>query len=102
MTILTGCSTGRPRRLVDDVKDLLDILSGGVGERPSGQRLGDRIEVIDAAVGIGGDDAIADGGEGDLEPVPPLEDRVVYLSGMGVVRLLRVAHERVLHANSLF
>ena len=27
-------------------------------------------------MGVGGDDAIADGSEGDLEPVPPVEDRV--------------------------
>ena len=71
-------------RLVDDVKDLLDLLSGRLGERPAGERLGDGIEVVDAAVGVGGDDAIADGSEGDLEPVPPVEDRVIRLSG-GVV-----------------
>ena len=77
---------GRPRRLVDDAKDLLDLSPGCLGERPSGQRLGDGIEVVDAAVGVGGDDAIADGSEGDLEPVPPVEDRVEVLSDLGIVR----------------
>ncbi len=90
------------RRLVDDVKDLLDLLPDRVGERPTGQLLGDGIEVVDATVGIGGDDAIADGSKGDLEPVPPVEDRVVDLSGLGVIRHLRVAHKRLKPADSFF
>ena len=86
---------GLPRRLVDDAKDLLDLLPGRLGERPSSQRLGDGIKVVHAAVGIGGDDAIADGREGDLEPVPPVEDRVVRLSGFAIVQGRQVAHKAI-------
>ena len=86
---------GLPRRLVDDAKDLLDLHPGRVGERPAGERLGDGIEVVHAAVGVGGDDAVADGREGDLEPVPPVEDRVPYRSIAGVVGRLRMAHGRL-------
>ena len=37
-----------PRRLSDDAKDLLDLLPGHVGKRPSGQLLGDGIEIVHA------------------------------------------------------
>ena len=37
-----------PRRLRDDAKDLLDLLSGHLGKRPSGQLLGDGIEIVHA------------------------------------------------------
>jgi hypothetical protein len=75
----------RSRRLVDDAKDLLDRFPGRVGARPSGQRLGDGIEVVHAALRIGADDAIADGGEGDLEPVTLVGDRIVSPSRVGHV-----------------
>ena len=77
-------------RLVDDAKDLLDLHSGRVGERPTRELFGDGIKVIHATVSVGCDDAIADGGEGNLQPVPSLESRAVRLSGGGVVRHLRV------------
>ena len=83
---------GLPRRLVDDAKDLLDLHPGRVGERPAGERLGDGIEVVHAAVSVGGDDAVADGGEGDLEPITPVEDRIVAPSRGGLARRLEVAH----------
>ena len=71
---------GLPRRLVDDTKDLLDLHPGCVGKRPAGESLGDGIEVIHASLGIGSDDAIADGGQGDLEPITSVEDGVVCMS----------------------
>jgi hypothetical protein len=86
-------------RLVDDVKDQLDLLSDGVDNGPSGKLLGDGIEVIDAAFGIGGDDAIADGRESDLEPAPPIENRVMYLSRLLFVGSLNVVHRFVRIAN---
>ena len=49
MTIRTGCSTACRVVFVDDAEDLLDLFPGRFGERPSGQRLGDGIEVVDAA-----------------------------------------------------
>ena len=76
-----------PRRLVDDAKDLLDLHPGRVGERPAGEHLGDGIEVIHATVPVGGDDAVADGRERDLEPITPVEDGVIRSrsdSGFGI------------------
>ena len=90
MTFRTGCSTGFRVVLVDDAEDLLDLLPGRVGERPAGERLGDGIEVVDAAVRVGGDDAVADGREGDLEPVTLVAQRP--LGGGVAIRRGSIAH----------
>lgn len=72
--------------LVDGMEDPLDLLPGGVGERPTREILGDGIEVVHPAYGIGRDDTIADARERDLEPVAPTEDRVARPCCFDVVR----------------
>ena len=82
-----------PCRLMNDAKDLLDLLSGRVGERPSGQLLGDGIEIVHATLWVSGDHAVADAGEGNLEPLVPVNNRVPYRFSSGAAKHLRWAHE---------
>ena len=65
-----------PDRLLDGLrvssltmrKTSLQARPRRLGDRPSGERLGDGVHVGDAAVGVGGHDRVADGGERDLIP----------------------------------
>ena len=60
---------------MDDGKTL-DFFSDGVGERPSGQLLGDWIEIAHATPRVGGDHAVADAREGNLERLTAGDTRV--------------------------
>ena len=53
---------------VDDAEDVFQVFPEGLGRRPSGERLGDGVHVGDEAVGVGGQDRVADGGERHLIP----------------------------------
>ena len=61
------------RLLVEDVKHRLQRLPLGLGLAPAGEFLGHRVHPAYLAVGIGGDDAVADGVErrGQLPPAGP-------------------------------
>ena len=54
--------------LVDDAEDVFQRLPVGLGGDPSGERLGHGVHVGDAALGVGRQDRVADGREGDLIP----------------------------------
>ena len=60
--------------LVDDVEDFADGAIAGVGFEPSGEFLGDGIHQLDLALGVAGDDTVADGGEGGTEVLLGLEE----------------------------
>ena len=81
------------RRLMDDVKDPLDLFSDRVGERPSGQLLGDGIEIVHATPRVSGNHAVADAREGNLEPLMPGDTRVPCQSSFRVARRVRQAHD---------
>ena len=63
---LDGVGQRLAGRLVDDVEDPGHRLAAGLGDGPAGQPLGDRVQVVDDARGVGADDAVADRGEGHL------------------------------------
>ncbi len=54
------------RRLTDQVEYVADRTAGRFGRVPAGELLGDRVQVLDAPFGIGGDDRVADRLERDL------------------------------------
>ena len=72
--------------LVDDAEDVFQGLPEGLGRRPSGERLGDGVHVGDEAVGVGGQDRVADGGERDLIPRGGPGARRVALPFWGWIR----------------
>ncbi len=53
---------------VDDAEDVFQAYPEGFRLRPSGERLGDRVHVGDEAIGVRGQDRVADGGEHHLIP----------------------------------
>jgi len=55
--------------LVDDVEDAFQRLARRFGLGPAGQGLGHRVQEGDAAVGVGGDDRVADAREGVTKPI---------------------------------
>ena len=63
--------------LVDDVEDAGHRLAAGLVGAPAGQPLGDRVEVVDEAGGVGADDAVADRGEGHLGELLLLGERLL-------------------------
>ena len=60
--------------LVDDAKDRRQVLAHGVVGRPTGQVLGDDVEKRHAALGVGGDHAIADADQRGPEQFAVLVD----------------------------
>ena len=52
---------GEPARLADEVDHLAHRPARGLGRLPSGELFCDRVQVLDAALGIGRDDRVADG-----------------------------------------
>ena len=54
--------------LVDDAEDVFQGLPVGLAGDPAGERLGHGVHVGDAALGVGRQDRVADGREGDLIP----------------------------------
>ncbi len=62
--------------LVEAAEHLVDLAPGGLLELPSGQLLGHRIEVLDVALGIGGDHAVADRLQRDLGALLLPEERL--------------------------
>ena len=53
--------------LVDDAEDGVQRLTRGLPLRPAGQLFGDTVEVVDAPVGVGADDGVADAPERHLQ-----------------------------------
>ena len=74
---------GLPGLFVDDAEDVFQAFPEGLGRRPSGERLGDGVHVGDEAVGVGGQDRVADGGERHLIPRGGLGARRVALPFRG-------------------
>src|SRR5690606_28002269 len=64
----------RARVLVDDHHDLVDRLAARIADFEAREVLGDRVDVIDTAFRIGGDDAVTDGLKRYLRPLLLLED----------------------------
>src|SRR5262249_14743806 len=57
-----------PGLLVDDVEHLAERAAARLGLRPARQALRGIVHIRDTAVGIGGDDGVADAGERDAKP----------------------------------
>ena len=56
--------------LVDDTEDRGEGLARRLGRGPARERLGDRVQRRDPALGVGDEDGIADAGEGDPQLLP--------------------------------
>jgi len=61
--------------LVESAEDLFDRPPLTILEAPSRERLGNRIQIVDDALGIGGDDAVADALQRDLRALLLAEQR---------------------------
>ena len=66
-------------------KDLLDGAALAVLETPSRERLGHRIQIVDDALGIGGDDAVADALQRDLRALLLAKQRLLVQLALGDV-----------------
>ena len=64
-----GVRGGEAGRLVDDNEDFFEGFVAGLVLRPAGKFLSDGVHEDDFAIKVGGNDAIADAGEGSLEGV---------------------------------
>ena len=73
------------RRFVEDVEDFAQRLAARLARLPAGQILGDRIQVLDAAFGVGRDHGVADRLQRDLRLFLLLEHR-----GFGALALADV------------
>ncbi len=71
--------------LVKRAEDLLDGAPLAILEAPPGQRLGDRIHVVDDALGIGGDHAVADALQRDLRALLLAEQGFLVQLALGDV-----------------
>ena len=56
-------------------------------EAPAGERLGHRVDVVDDALGVGGDDAVADALQRDLRALLLAEQRLLVELALGDVEL---------------
>src|SRR5580658_3622167 len=73
--------------LVERTEDLLDRAAHGVFQAPAGQLFGDRVDVVDGRVCIGGDDAVADRLQGDLRALLLAKQRLLVQLALGDVEL---------------
>ena len=91
---MTGLSPAFARPLVDHRQNAADELRLRLAVLPPGQALGDRIHVVDPALGVGGDDRIADRLQGDLRALLGLEHRGLRLFALSDVgdRALEAGH----------
>ena len=64
-----GAFDQRSGLFVDDIEDLYEGASLGLGGMPRGERLGHGVHEGDAGLGVGGDHGVADAGEGHAEPL---------------------------------
>ena len=71
------------RFLVECAEDLLDRPALAILETPSGERLGDRVQIVDHALGVGGDDAVADALQSDLRALLLAEQRFLVELALG-------------------
>ncbi len=62
-----GIFNGLAGGFVDDVEDFLDRVPRGLGCGPPGKLLGDRVHRLDVALGVAGDDRVADGLKGGAQ-----------------------------------
>ena len=69
--------------LVDDAEHVFERPTGSLARLPADQLLGDRVQEVDPALGVGADDGIADARQRDLQPLPLL---VRHLAGGGFFR----------------
>jgi hypothetical protein len=72
---------------VKAAEDLVDYAPLRVLQPPTRQLLGDRIEIFDAALRIGSDDAVADRLQRDLRALLLLEQRVLEQLALGYVQI---------------
>ena len=73
--------------LMEAAEHLLDRAPLAVLEPPAGQRLGDRVDVVDDAAGIGRDDAVADALQRDLRAFLLAEQRLLVELAVSDVEL---------------
>ena len=71
--------------LVESAEDLLDGASLAVLEPPAGEGLGNRIDVVDHALGVGGDDPVADALQRDLGALLLAKQRFLVQLALGDV-----------------
>ncbi len=67
--------------LVDDAEHVLQGAARGFLGLPADKLLGDRVEEVDPALGVGADDGIADARQRDVQPLPLLLDQPGVLLG---------------------
>ncbi len=65
---IDGIGGGLAGLFVGDREDIVNDFSGDIGELAAGERFGDGIHEGDVAACVGGDDAVADAGEGNAKP----------------------------------
>ena len=73
--------------LVEGAEDLVDGAAKAVLEPPAGQLLRHRVQVLDAAVRVAGDHAVADRLQGDLRAFLLAEQRLLVQLALGDVEL---------------
>ncbi len=64
-----GVFDRRPRRFVDDLKDIGQRPAHRLGLGPTGQTLGDGVQEDHATFGVGADHGVADAGQRDPQPL---------------------------------
>ena len=80
-----GVLDSRPRMLIDDRHDVAGRFTARAAHVPTREVLGDRVDVVDPAIGVGRDDAITDGLQGHLGAFLFLEDSRLRLLAIGDV-----------------
>ncbi len=73
--------------LVKAAEDLVDRPAAGVVDLPAGEFLGDRVDVLDIALGVGRDDAVTDRVQRDLRALLLAEQRLLVELALGDVVL---------------
>ena len=86
-TLATGFSTGSRVVSLTMWKTSSRGRPAGLGFGPAGELLGDRVHHLDPAVGVAGDDAVADGGEGGAQVLLGVEE----LLGAAALQVERAA-----------
>src|SRR6516165_928542 len=76
---------GFASQLIDETQHRSDRLSAGLGERPGSEAFGNRIDVLDASLGIRADHRIADRLQRYLRPLLLGKDRLLGALALGDV-----------------
>ncbi len=72
---------------MESAEDLFDRPPLAILEPPARERLGNRIQIVDDALGIGGDDAVADALQRDLRALLLAEQRFLVELALGDIEL---------------